>query len=163
MPLLDAIDIPAGTAQHIENLGNEAVTVICEAALGSYPGLRQKVRTNAVALVGQMSHPQARETLALLLGDPDVNISIRALRAAGRQRNEELVEKIARVLLQPNASGILAAEALAALLHIDSPEARLHVKAYDAASADEFSHRSSLAVEQTLLVARKDEILRPLT
>ena len=100
LQLLSAIEIERDAPQYIESLGNEAVTVICEAALGSYPGMRPKVRANAVVLVGRMNHPQALETMALLVSDPDPGIAIRAIRAAGRKRNTGLVEKIARVLDQ---------------------------------------------------------------
>ena len=48
--LLSAVDYAPGTdpGKLIESWGNGAVTVACEAALGTYPGLRPKVRTNAV-------------------------------------------------------------------------------------------------------------------
>jgi hypothetical protein len=150
LQLLRAIDIKRDTASYIESLGHEAVTVICEAALGGYPGIRPKMRANAVTLAGKMSHPQALETIALLVSDPDPNMAIRAVRAAGRKRSDGLVEKIARVLDQPLSNTLLAAEALDALLHIDTPEARLRVKAYEAASAADLPHRRSPAVEYTL-------------
>jgi len=88
--------------------------------------------------------------MALLVSDPDPGIAIRAIRAAGRKRNTGLVEKIARVLDQPMSSALLAAEALDALLQIDTPEAQLLVKAYEAASATDLPHRRSPPVEYTL-------------
>ena len=63
MDVLTSIEIPPNAAQTIVSWGNEAVTVVCEAALGTYPGFRPKVRNNAVALLGQMSHRQATETI----------------------------------------------------------------------------------------------------
>ena len=60
--LLSAIEISPNAGATIEGWGNEAVTVLCEAALGSYPGLRQKVRTNAVSVLGSMSHPNCGVT-----------------------------------------------------------------------------------------------------
>lgn len=160
LQLLRAIEIKSGTASYIESLGNEAVTVICEAALGSYPGIRPKMRANAAVLAGKMSHPQALETIALLVSDPDPGIAIRAMRAAGRKRSAGLVEKIARVLDQPISDALLAAEALDALLQIDTPEAQLRVKAYQAASAADLPHRRSPAVEYTLRKAQKKETPR---
>jgi len=156
--LLRAIEIERDAPQYIESLGNEAVTVICEAALGSYPGIRPKMRANAVVLAGRMNHPQALETIALLVSDPDPGIAIRAMRAAGRKRSAGLVEKIARVLDQPMSGALLAAEALDALLQIDTPEAQLRVKAYEAASATDLPHRRSPAVEYTLREGKKREI-----
>ena len=155
--LLRAIEIEDDAPQYIESLGNEAVTVICEAALGSYPGIRPKMRANAVVLAGRMSHPQALETIALLVSDPDPGIAIRAMRAAGRKRSADLVEKIARVLDQPMSGGLLAAEALDALLQIDTPEAQHRVKAYEAASATDLPHRRSPPVEYTLHEGQKKE------
>ena len=157
MQLLSAIEIPENAAEHVQSLGNEAVTVICEAALGSYPGIRPKMRANAVVLAGRMSHPQALETIALLVSDPDPGIAIRAMRAAGRKRSAGLVEKIARVLDQPMSGALLAAEALDALLQIDTPEAQLRVKAYEAASATDLPHRRSPPVEYTLREGKKKE------
>jgi hypothetical protein len=155
--LLRAIEIEDDAPQYIESLGNEAVTVICEAALGSYPGIRPKMRANAVVLVGRMSHPQALETIALLVSDPDPGIAVRAMRAAGRKRSAGLVEKIARVLDQPMSGALLAAEALDALLQIDTPEAQHRVKAYEAASPTDLPHRRSPPVEYTLREGRKKE------
>ena len=98
MKVLTAIEIPPDVAQKIQSWGNEAVTVVCEAALGSYPGLRMKVRTNAVALLGHMTHPQAIETIQVLVNDPNSDVSIRAMRAAGRQKNEQVIDKLGQVL-----------------------------------------------------------------
>lgn len=153
--LLRAIEIERDAPQYIESLGNEAVTVICEAALGSYPGIRPKMRANAVVLAGRMNHPQALETIALLVSDPDLGIAIRAMRAAGRNRTTGVVEKIARVLDQPMSGALLAAEALDALLQIDTPEAQLRVKAYEA--ANDLPHRRSPPVEYTLREGKKKE------
>jgi hypothetical protein len=157
LQLLRAIEINRDSASYIESLGHEAVTVVCEAALGSYPGIRPKMRANAVTLAGKMNHPQALETTELLVSDPDANMAIRAVRAAGRKRSAGLVNKIARVLDQPFSDTLLVAEALNALLQIDTPEARLRVKAYEGANAADLPHRRSRAVEHTLREARKKE------
>jgi hypothetical protein len=157
LQLLSALEIERDAPQYIESLGDEAVTVICEAALGSYPGIRPKMRANAVLLAGRMSHPQALETIALLVSDPAPEIAIRAMRAAGRKRSAGLVETIGRVLDQPISGALLAAEALDALLHIDTPEARLRVKAYEAVNAADLPHRRSPAVEYTLRKAQNKE------
>src|SRR3712207_8910994 len=92
--VLTSIEVPSNAAQTIGSWGNEAVTVVCEAALGTYPGFRPKVRYNAVALLGQMNHPQATETIPLLINEPDPDVSIRAMRAAGRQKNERVVDAL---------------------------------------------------------------------
>lgn len=155
--LLRATEIERDAPQYIESLGNEAVTIICEAALGSYPGIRPKMRANAVLLAGGMDHPQALETIALLVSDSDPGIAIRAMRAAGRKRSTGLVEKIGRVLDQPMSSALLAAEALDALLQIDTPEAHLRVQAYEAACETDLPHRRSPPVEYTLREGKKKE------
>ena len=86
LKMLSAIEISPALARRIERQGNEAVTALCEIALGVPPGLRMKVRTNATALLDKVDHPQARETLELLLSDPNEGVRIRALRAAGRAK-----------------------------------------------------------------------------
>ncbi|MDQ3956747.1 MAG: HEAT repeat domain-containing protein, partial [Actinomycetota bacterium] len=102
--LLSAIEVPRRTAKVIENMGTEAVTVVSDAALGTYPDLRPKVRSTAVTVLGGMSHPQAREALLLLIHDPHPNLQIRAMRAAGRQKNATAGEKIAQVITNPAAT-----------------------------------------------------------
>jgi hypothetical protein len=55
------------------------------------------------------------------------------------------------------SGALLAAEALDALLQIDTPEAQLRVKAYEAASATDLAHRRSPPVEYTLREGKKKE------
>lgn len=150
LEVLSAIEIPSGAAREIESWGNEAVTVVCEAALGTYPGLRSKVRYNAVSLLGKMDHPQARETIPLLINDPDPDVAIRAMRAAGRQNSTEGVGRLGEVLQRKNAAPLLAAEAVKALAAIDSSQARTALEEYTGASPDALPHRASPAVQAVL-------------
>ena len=147
---LSAIEIEPELARLIEEWGNEAVTVVCEAALGTYVGLRPKIRTNAIVLLGHMSHPQARETVPMLVNDSDRDVAIYAMRAAGRQRNEAVTEKLGRVLEASDSAPLLAAEAFNALTQIGSSAARSHVEAYSAASPEHLPHRASAAVNAVL-------------
>jgi hypothetical protein len=149
MRLLTAIEIPPSAAEQILAWGNEAVTVVCEAALGVLPGLRDKVRTNAVALLGWVDHPQAMETLALLVTDPDQDVAARAMRAAGRRKSEQAVDGLARVLTTPSTAPILAAEAVKALQAIGSGTALAALSRYEA-SADAYPHRNSTVVRDVL-------------
>lgn len=155
MKILSAIEIPPGAAKQIEEMGNAAVTVLCDVALGSYPGLRPKVRTNAVALLRWMSHPQALETTALLINDANPDVAIRALRAAGVQKNEDVVDKIGQILTKPASNPLLAAEAAKALLAIDSPKAKTLMETYEKASPNTLPHRHSPEVENILQTRRK--------
>ena len=155
MKILSAIEIPPGAAKKIEEMGNAAVTVLCEVALGSYPGLRPKVRTNAVALLRWMNHPQALETTALLINDANPDVAIRAMRAAGVQKNENVVDKISQILTKPTSSSLLAAEAAKALLTIDSPKAKAVMETYEKASPNVLPHRHSPEVEDIIRNRRK--------
>jgi HEAT repeat protein len=150
MRMLSAIEVPTNAAQLIEALGTEAVTVACEAALGSYPGLRPKVRTNAAAVVGRMTHPQARETLELLITDENPDVAIRGLRAAGRQKDDRLVTLIGTVLRRPTTDAFTADEAVRALRKIDSPAAQQQLDEYAGASPEKIPHRGSALIRHTL-------------
>lgn len=150
MEILSAIELPPGLGQIIEAWGNEAVTVVCEAALGTYPGLRPKVRTNAVSLLGRMSHPQAVETVPMLVNDTNEDVAIRAMRAAGRQKNEAVVEKLGQVLQNGASPPVLAAEAVKALMAIDTPTARQELEQYKAKGAAALPHRGSAVVRGIL-------------
>src|SRR5262249_40633403 len=112
--------------------------------------LRPKVRTNAVALLGPMTHPQARETLQLLITDPNPEVASRAMRGAGRQKNEQVVSTLGALLHSAEVTPLMAAEAAKALIAIDSPAARAHVDAYVAASPNDLPHRGSAVVEGIL-------------
>jgi len=155
LKLLSAIEIPPTAAQTIQTWGNEAVTVVCEAALGTYPGLRPKVRNNAVALLGLMNHPQAMETVPLLINDSNSDVSIRAMRAAGHQNNVHGIEKIGQFLRRKESPPLIAAEAVSALLQIDSDNARASVAEYMAANPREFPHRGSAVVESIFTPSAK--------
>ncbi|MFZ5638347.1 MAG: HEAT repeat domain-containing protein [Pseudomonadota bacterium] len=150
MKLLTAIEIPPDAADRVQSWGNEAVTVVVEAALGAYPGLRQKVRTNAVALLGGMTHPQAAEAVAMLIRDPNPDIAIRAMRAAGEQRNEEVVESLGEVLADPAATALLAAEAVKSLEAIGSARARASLDNYLQADPGRLHHRASRVVQDVI-------------
>jgi hypothetical protein len=150
MKVLSSIEIPINAGQEIQKWGNEAVAVVSETALGTYPGLRMKVRTNAVTLLGYMTHPQAVETIPLLINDSNPDISIRAMRAAGRQKNEQVVDRLGQVLRNPEASPLIAAESVKSLIAIDSSKARANLDAYIAASPDAYPHRGSSVVRGIL-------------
>lgn len=150
MKVLSAIEVPPEAAERIRSWGNEAVTVLVEAALGVYPGLRTKVRTNAVALLGVLDHPQASEAIPMLVSDPNTDVAVRAMRAAGEQKNESAAEAIAQLLSRADASPILASEAVKALLAIDSPSARSAVESYTQSSPQQYPHRGSRVVEDLI-------------
>lgn len=146
--LLSATDYAPGTdpGKLIESWGNEAVTVACETALGSYPGLQPKIRTNAVAVLETIDHPQARETVALLVKDTNSDVSIRALRAAAGQKNTAVVRDLATMLDSPTLSPLVAVEVVKALIHIDSPQARSALQRYREADASRLPHRGNLLI-----------------
>jgi len=150
MKILTAIEITPAAGQKIKEWGNEAVTVVAEAALGMYPGLRLKVRTNAAALLGWIDHPQAAETLLLLVNDPNQDVAIRAVRAAGRQKKDVAVEKLGQLLTQPSTSPILAAEASKALIAIGTARAQNVLQSYENTAVDNVPHRQSAVVRDVL-------------
>lgn len=143
---LSAVEVPPETAAVIEGWGTEAITVTCDVALGDYPGIERRVRTNAVALLGWMAHPQAHETVAMLLNDPNPNVAARALRAAGRQGDASHVAAIAGTLRRPELTAVLAAEAVDALSKIGSAEAVAALATYQQASEAQLPHRGSEVV-----------------
>jgi len=118
--------------------------------LGMYPGLRLKVRTNAAALLGWIDHPQAAETLLLLVNDPNQDVAIRAVRAAGRQKKDVAVEKLGQLLTQPSTSPILAAEASKALIAIGTARAQNVLQSYENTAVDNVPHRQSAVVRDVL-------------
>ena len=144
--LLSAIEISPNAGATIEGWGNEAVTVLCEAALGSYPGLRQKVRTNAVSVLGSMSHPQTAESLRMLVKDSSPDVAIRAMRAAGVQKNEGVIPDLKLNLNDPATQPLLAAEAVKGLVAINTTEAQEALSQYLASSASSLPHRGSEVV-----------------
>lgn len=151
MRLLTSVDVqPAVSAARIMELGTPAVTVVCEAALGSYPGLRNKTRTNAVALLGWLAHPQAAETVALLVGDEDPDVAIRALRAAGRSGNQAAVARISALLTRPETPPVIAAEAVRSLSTVGSPNAVDAVETYRHVGENVLAHRGSTVVRTAL-------------
>lgn len=147
---LSAIEISPTLALSIEGWGNEAITVLCEAALGTYPGLRPKIRYNAVAVLGWMTHPQAMETIPLLINDSNTDIAIRAMRSAGRQKNDETVEQLEVLLNKSDTSALLAAEAVQSLISNGSGRANAVVNQYAAKNPQTLPHRGNNLVQQIL-------------
>jgi HEAT repeat protein len=147
---LSAIEVADNAAETIEAWGNEAVTALCEIALGSFAGARNKVRTNAAGLLGSMRHPQARETLQMLVKDPNPDVSIRAIRATGRQQNTDAVKDLSLLLKKPDLSALFAAEVVSALKAIDSLEARGALQTYSTADPGQYPHRASPLVSSYL-------------
>jgi HEAT repeat protein len=151
LKLLTQIDLsPSAAAEAILAWGPEAVTVLCEAALGQYPGLRLKVRTNATALLGWTVHPQTQETIDLLIRDPIPDVATRAIRAAGRTGRDVYVSRLEELLSQPATAPLLAAEAASALRRIGSAAAHDALDAYKAADPQRTPHRGSRAVAEVL-------------
>jgi hypothetical protein len=150
--LLSATDYTPGTdpGKLIESWGNEAVTVACEIASGAYPGLRKKIRTNAVDAVGTIDRPQARETVQLLVKDTDADVSIRALRAAASQKNINVVGAMAKLLQSASLPPLVAAETVAALIAIESSEARQVLQQYESADPAAYPHRGDDLVKRYL-------------
>jgi hypothetical protein len=150
MKIISAIEIPTNAAKAIESMGTEAVTVLSEVALGTYPVFRTKIRSNAVALVGQLEHPQSIETMSLLVKDSNPDISIRAMRAAGRRKMGIVVDYIGGLLKKAETSPILAAEAANSLINIDSPAARTYLETYNTSDPNIYPHRGSTVVKEIL-------------
>jgi hypothetical protein len=150
--LLSATDYAPGAdpGKLIESWGNEAVTVACEIASGAYPGLRKKIRTNGVDALQTIDRPQARETVQLLVMDSDTDISIRALRAAAGQKNTNAVGAMAKLLQSASLPSLAAAETVAALIAIDSSEARQALQQYESADPVAFPHRGDDLVKRYL-------------
>ena len=144
--MLSAVEVPPGTARVIEDLGNEAVTAACAIALGDLAGVEGRVRATAVALLGWMSHPQARETVPMLIDDPDPDIAARALRAAGRQHNDAVVPTMSAMLRREDLSPVLAAETVDALRTIGGSAAEAALDEYQQATPEALPHRGSNVV-----------------
>jgi HEAT repeat protein len=150
LELLTAIDIPPDVlARQIEQLGTPGVTVLCDVALATYPGLRKKVRSNAVALLGWIQHPQAEEALIVAIGDSDPDLATRALRAAGRRQLATSIAPIAALLDRASTNPLVAAEAIKALAQINVVEAGGILSRYIAGDA-KVPHRTSTVVERVL-------------
>jgi HEAT repeat protein len=150
LQMLSAIEVSPDAPALIEAMGTDAVTVVCEAALGTYEGVRLKVRSNAAAVVGRMSHPQALETLALLVNDASPDVATRAVRAIARRGDAHLVPRIAELLTQASTADWLAAEAVRALAAFDLPAAREALASYAATPPERLHHRGSAVVEAAL-------------
>ena len=97
-----------------------------------------------------MVHPQARETVQLLVKDADPDVSIRALRSAAGQRNHDAVAAIAKLLQSQGLSALVAAEAVEALSIIDTPEARAALQQYETADPTTYPHRGDNLVNEFL-------------
>jgi hypothetical protein len=141
-------DVDSGTV--IQSWGTDAITVACEAALGSYPGLDRKTRTNAVSSLASMTHKQAQETVALLVRDSDSDISILALRAAGRQRNAAVAKDLGALLQTPTLPRLVLVEVVKALVAIDTADSQAALHAFKAADATRFPHRADPLVSKYL-------------
>lgn len=152
LSLLSAIEVPSDADEQIEVMGAEAVNVACEVALGTYVALRPKVRTNAAAVVSEMHNEQAKETLALLVTDPDDDVAIRALRAVGRRDEPELLARAALILRRPDLAPLVAVEAVDALAaSADLPIAREALDEYRQTKEEHApAHRRSSVVQQAL-------------
>ena len=150
--LLSAVDYAPGTdpGKLIESWGNGAVTVACEAALGTYPGLRPKVRTNAVAVLETIDHPQARETVAMLVKDSNSDVSIRALRAAAGQKNNAVVRDLDTLLQSPSLPPLVAVEVVKTLINIGSNQAKRALQTYKDASPNQLPHRANVLIASYL-------------
>ena len=152
LDLLSATDHVPGVdlGKLIQSWGRDAVTVACEVALGTYPALQKKVRTNAVAVLETITESQALETVTLLVKSPDSDVSIRALRAAAGQKNTSVVKSIAQMVQSPSLEPLIAVEAVKALAAIDSADARSVLKAYAEADPERFPHRANALVASYL-------------
>jgi len=149
--MLSAIEVDSeAAAEVVQDLGNEGVTVLCELALGTFPGLRAKIRANAVVVLAWVSHPQARETLQLLIRDPSPDFSIRALRAVARRKDPTIVAELGTLLQQVTLPPLVAAETVVALQTFDSTDARQILDVYRLADPGRFPHRGAAAVQQAL-------------
>jgi HEAT repeat protein len=155
MDLLNSIETSPTAGSTLTSWGNEAVTVVCDAALGSYVGIRLKMRLMAVDLLGSIDHPQASETVVLLLTDSNVDISVSAMRAAGQQKNPAAVEQLGSQLARRDLSPLLAVEAVKALAAIGDSNARAALQRYIEAPAEDVPHRAS-----PLVADRLKEIVR---
>ena len=77
-------------------------------------------------------------------------MSIRAMRAAGRQGNERVVDTLEQIIKKGESSPLIAAEAVKALSAISSPEAEAILDAYVAVGPDTYPHRGSAVVADVL-------------
>jgi HEAT repeat protein len=147
--MLSAIEVSMKAADAILARGNGAVTATCDIALGNLPGIRAKVRGNAVALLGRMDRPQVRETLALLARDSSPDIRIRAFRSAGRLKAPEVVDALGAALRDSATPPVVAAEAALALDAMATPEALSLLERYRVAD-DAPSHRDTTTVKDAM-------------
>jgi hypothetical protein len=141
----------------IESWGNEAVTVACEIAMGSFPGLAKKVRTNAVAVLETVKKPQAMETISLLIKDPDSDIAIRAARAAAGQNNTEAISNMGTMLQRPTLVPLVAVELVKSLIKLDTADAKSVLSTYEQADATKLPHRANNLVRTYLLRAKEQK------
>jgi hypothetical protein len=114
----------------VESWGEEAISALCNIALGGQRAVQTKVRTNAAGLLETMTHPQAMETARMLLSDPSLDIAVRALRATASQRNPDTVRDIQRLLIRPDLHPLLVVESMKALSGIGTAAARKALKTY---------------------------------
>jgi hypothetical protein len=147
--ILSSIEVPLDAPERVDAAGAEAVNVVCEAALGTYVGLRPKVRSNAAWMIGRMTSQQARETLLLLVNDPSDDVAIRAIRAVGRRPTAELEERVALTFSRADANPLVVAEAVRALVGTPNGQAAL-AKYRELSGAGIPAHRRSPVVERAL-------------
>ena len=114
----------------VKSWGEEAISALCNIALGGQRAVHTKVRTNAAGLLETMTHPQAMETARMLLFDPSLDIAVRALRATASQRNPDTVRDIQRLLIRPDLHPLLVVESMKALSGIGTAAARKALEAY---------------------------------
>ena len=153
--LLAATEIPDNAGTLVEERGNADVTVLCEAALGAYAGLPFDRRLKAIYVLGQMNHVQAMESVPLLVGDPDMDVAVTAIRAAARQKNGAAGEVMGQRLANAATHPIVAAECVKALRAMNTAEAGRILERYESASPDSRSHRGSELVQKRLRERRK--------
>lgn len=150
LQMLGAVELPRGSAARIEALGNDAVTLLCDAALGSFVGIAAGQRHRAAFLVGCLSHPQALETLPLLVGSDAPGVARRALRALRRRQRVDAVLQIQALLDQDGTPPTLAAEAILTLAALNAEPARAVIAGYERRAPAPGSHRGAAVVRRAL-------------
>jgi hypothetical protein len=144
----------------VESWGEEAVSALCNIALGSQRAVLPKVRTNAVGLLETMTHPQAMETARMLLADPSPDVGVRALRATASQQNPDAVTDIQRLLTRLDLHPLLVVESMKALTGIGTAAARKALKAYRSSDVG-VRHRAHPIVARFMKSGRLPERDRP--
>jgi hypothetical protein len=88
--------------------------------------------------------------MSLLVKDPNPDIAIRAIRVAGRQKNEQLGDYIGGLLKRADTPPIVAAEAMKSLIAINSSATKTYLESFNSTDPNSYPHRGSAVVKEIL-------------